>query len=85
MSKTKEHIDQIFAEAGQLNPDNLGQFIEHTIQFFDHLQTKTTSENEEDKKESLEMAAYLQKRLEEHAKTMIHSLKEREMALEKTV
>ena len=80
MNKTKEQIDRIFVEAGQLNPDNLGQFIEHTVQFFDHLQTKTTSDEE-----SVEMAAYLQKRLEDHAKTVIQNLKQSEMALEKTV
>ena len=59
-----ERFDELFGDADTLDPQKIEIFVQESLKFFEYLKEKLQSSDEQEKKEALELAVQLQKKLE---------------------
>jgi len=71
---TLNKIETLFTEAGDFSPENVGNLIQETLQFFNVLKEKLESKDEAERAEALELAGALKTRLEQQAASLCESI-----------
>lgn len=63
-----EKFDELFGDLDAMTPQKVELLVHETLKFFEHLKTQLTSGDEKSRKEALDTAMELQKKLEAFSK-----------------
>jgi hypothetical protein len=63
-----EKFDELFGDLDKMTPQKVEMLVHETLKFFEHLKTQLTSGDEKTRKEALDTAVELQKKLEAFSK-----------------